>query len=444
MASQSRQSKVLRIGIIQDGKIVQERLVKAGESVTVGESAKNTFVFPRTHLKTPEFLLFQPAGNGYVLQFTAAMKGKISSGGAVVALQKVQRDPSVQKKGDVFSLPLSPQDRGKITIDSVTVLFQFVAPPPVKAVTPMQAMDFRPRLLEDDDPVFLGFLAIWSAFAVVLLIYVWNTEPREFDIDTIPDRFTKIVVPPKDPTDTPEPEIEEVIESADAVKKKEEEPKEPTDKPEPKDEKVEQAAKKEAKKEEVMQKSKLLLKLIATTGESKGGVVENLWDDHEQGLGNLDAALAEAGGVTTDMGDAGPRSGSGGRGDASTIGDIGAGGGGSTQVEAVDFKAAKVISQEGSMSELVGDGAAFKNTVTKNLPQLKYCYESRLKAVPSLQGRVEFGWSVSGGKVEGLYLVSNSTGDAELADCMQKRIRRWSFPADAEGDVSWPFVFQPK
>ena len=29
MATQNRQTKVLRIGIIQDGKIVQERLIKA-------------------------------------------------------------------------------------------------------------------------------------------------------------------------------------------------------------------------------------------------------------------------------------------------------------------------------------------------------------------------------------------------------------------------------
>ena len=57
MASQTQPAKVLRIGIIQDGKIVRERLIKPGESVKVGESARNTFVFPKTSLPRAEFPL---------------------------------------------------------------------------------------------------------------------------------------------------------------------------------------------------------------------------------------------------------------------------------------------------------------------------------------------------------------------------------------------------
>ena len=167
--SNQRQNKVLRIGIIQDGKIVQERLVKANEPVTVGDSSKNTFVIPKSSLTSSSFTLFKPSGKGYVLQFTEAMKGKISAGGAVVALQKAAEDPQVTRKDGVCLLPLTDQDRGKIQIDSVTVLFQFVAPPPPKAAKPIQQLDFRPRLLAEDDPVFIGFLGVWSALGLDII-----------------------------------------------------------------------------------------------------------------------------------------------------------------------------------------------------------------------------------------------------------------------------------
>jgi pSer/pThr/pTyr-binding forkhead associated (FHA) protein len=43
-------AKVLRIGVVKDGKVVHERLIKPGQNVTVGESPRNTFVFPNASL----------------------------------------------------------------------------------------------------------------------------------------------------------------------------------------------------------------------------------------------------------------------------------------------------------------------------------------------------------------------------------------------------------
>jgi hypothetical protein len=447
--AKARQAKVLRIGIIQDGKIVQERLIKAGESVTVGESAKNSFVFPKTHLPTAEFKVFKATGKGYQLQFTEQMRGKISSGGAVVALQKLVSDPSVTRSSDIFTLPLTEQDRGKINIDSVTVLFQFVAPPPVQAVKPIQAMNFRPRLLEDDDPVFLGFLVIWMALAVVLVIWVNNTEPREMSFDDIPDRFTKIVI--KEKKEKPEPLETEGEDPSKIEKPKEaEKPKEvPKEAEKPKESKgetaVEKAKRQQDMKDEVLKQSKLLLKIIGTTGESSGGVVENLWSDEEQGLGDIDQALAEASGVTTEA-DKATRGGTGGRGEAADIDDLGNLQAGNSDVGEVQevVVASVTAGASGTVDEEIGDRGAVTATVKRYTGQLQYCYESRLKQVPSLAGRVEVGWTVAGGAVESLYVVSNSTGDAELASCITRRIRRWSFPDSVEGDITWPFVFAAK
>jgi len=56
-----------------------------------------------------------------------------------------------------------------------------------------------------------------------------------------------------------------------------------------------------------------------------------------------------------------------------------------------------------------------------------------------LGGRVEVSWTVDGGRVEGLYITSNTTGDRELAECLEKKIRRWRFPVETQGEVTWPF-----
>ena len=131
MAATAQQAKVLRIGVIQDGKIVQERLIKQGETVQVGESPKNTFVLPKTDLPKGEFALFVYKNGAYQLQFTEAMKGTVSSNGAVVAIERLRTDPSVQSSGGVWRVPLTEEDRGKVSIGDVTILFQFVPPPPV-------------------------------------------------------------------------------------------------------------------------------------------------------------------------------------------------------------------------------------------------------------------------------------------------------------------------
>lgn len=444
MAAQARQAaKVLRIGIIQDGKIVQERLIKSGESVTVGESAKNTFVFPKTHLPSAEFAIFKASGKGYVLQFTDKMRGKISSGGAVVALQKLVGDPSVTRKSGVAQLPLTIQDRGKITVDSVTILFQFVAPPPVQAVKPIQAMDFRPRLLDDDDPVFLGFLAIWSALAMVLVIWVWNTEPREFTLEDIPDRFAKIVV-----DDKPPEEVEIELEDMEGTEiEREVEKTEGKAKPSSEEKSEAQKVKEqEAKKDDLIKASPLLLKILGTTGESSAGVVENLWTDEEQGLGDIDKALQETSGVTMSAAEAGLRTGNAGGNDSTDIGDLtGVGGGGAGDVGGPAVKVKPRVTSGSGDIDASGDEGAIKGVVTKYSGQLTYCYEKRLKAIPALGGRIEVGWNVSGGAVSGApYIVQNSTGDAELADCITKKIRRWQFPDDVDGSLTWPFVFQQK
>ncbi len=91
------------------------------------------------------------------------------------------------------------------------------------------------------------------------------------------------------------------------------------------------------------------------------------------------------------------------------------------------------------------DNPLIKAAVTKYSGQLTYCYEKRLKDLPGLDGLIEVGWTINAGVVvDAPYILSNSTGDEELADCIASKIKRWKFPEDIEGDVSWPFVFRAR
>jgi outer membrane biosynthesis protein TonB len=447
MSGQPRDDKkVLRIGIILDGKIVQERLIKAGDSVTVGESAKNTFVFPKTQLPKAEFTLFTVRGSKYYLQLTQSMRGKISSRGSVQPLDAARQDPTLSKQDGNILVPLSPDSRGKIGVDGVTVLFQFVAPPPARTTTAIRGMDFRPKMMDDDDPVFLGFLAIWSALALVFMIYVMNTDPPEFQLEELPDRFTKMVIKKKDKekVEKKEEKKEEKIDEKAKAPEKEEKAKAEPKKEKSKKEKVDDAKRLEKAKEDVLKKSKLLVKIIGTTGQSSGGVLANVWSGDDSGMKNLD--LAGAGGITTDASEA-LRTGSGGKGEAADIGDIGGVGGGTAELgggPAVQLEA-EVSVGEGEADMLSGDQSAVKKTVRRYSGQLKYCYEQRLKANPDLEGRVSLTWTVgAGGAVTEVYVEGNTTGDSQLASCMEKKVKRWKFPADVEGDISWPFVFRAK
>ena len=76
-------NKVLRIGVIQGGKIIEERHLKRREDVTVGQDARNTLVLPGGNLPS-RLAVFEYRGQQYQLVFTEAMEGRVRVGAADV------------------------------------------------------------------------------------------------------------------------------------------------------------------------------------------------------------------------------------------------------------------------------------------------------------------------------------------------------------------------
>jgi hypothetical protein len=110
--------KLLRIGLVQGGRVIEDRIVKDRGTVTVGASEAATFVIAAPSLR-PLVKLFERSGDGYVLHVTRGMTGR-------VALESGVTDLATTHEPRLF---LTPEARGKVSLGDSTFLFQFVAPP---------------------------------------------------------------------------------------------------------------------------------------------------------------------------------------------------------------------------------------------------------------------------------------------------------------------------
>src|SRR6516164_3139157 len=125
---QSTGPKVLRIGLVASGRILEERIVKQRTSVTVGPSEKSMFVVQAN--VPPGFKLFELVGNDYHLNFLDGMTGRVALATGITDL--VALKGYAKRVGPAYQIRLTEEARGKIVIGETTFLFQFVAPPPVQ------------------------------------------------------------------------------------------------------------------------------------------------------------------------------------------------------------------------------------------------------------------------------------------------------------------------
>lgn len=93
-----------------------------------------------------------------------------------------------------------------------------------------------------------------------------------------------------------------------------------------------------------------------------------------------------------------------------------------------------------------GDAAAMAQSVQQSVRnqkgQLRFCYEQRLREKPSLEGTVLVAFDVASGGVAQVAVLSNSTGDSELAECFSSRITGWRFAPNVELAVEFPFYLK--
>lgn len=458
-AKQAEPGKVLRIGIVQSGKVVNERLIRPGQNVSIGGGASNTFVFEAPSVAS-QHMLFQAKGSRYFLNFSDQMDGKIAHRQGIVSLSQLREQGEATRKGPHFVFPLEERNRGKIVVDDVTILFQFVNAPPESARM-LTKQDFRPKLLDEDDPVFLGFLALFSSIATVVMIWAVNQEPiTSVSLEEIPDRFVEVVMPsePSEPVEIEQPINEDLTGpevATETAKPTEEKPAEEPGEQKPKEnlspgEKAKQDAQRLQDKKEDLTRRSAVIAMLGTRGENNNGSsVEDVFGEGDNSFQSLEEALSGVGGAevatTENVAAVRGQTDGGGRGDAG-IGGIESGGSGAGTAAVSAAPAAKIPTgniSTGSIDMADGEASsAIKKVVRAKAGQVKYCYDQRLKENPNISGRIAVDVSISGGRVTGVVISENTTGDKGLESCVTRKIRAWRFPAEVEDDIYLPFALE--
>src|SRR5580765_6587122 len=148
---QGPRQRILRIGILLGGKIVEERLIRERTPVSIGQSMKNTFSIPVEGLPL-EFTLFALEEGKYSLRFLNKMDGRLSDGsGQVHTLDVLKQSRGAANQGEYWSVPLTDGARGKLSIGDLTILFQFVTEPP-RQPKPMLPASVRGTIADRIDP----------------------------------------------------------------------------------------------------------------------------------------------------------------------------------------------------------------------------------------------------------------------------------------------------
>ncbi|HEY2746718.1 MAG TPA: AgmX/PglI C-terminal domain-containing protein [Polyangia bacterium] len=438
--------KILRIGIIQNGKIVEERLVRKRESVTIGQSTRNTFVVPASNALPRTFTIFELTPAGYAINFSDMMDGRVSLGDQVVALPAL-RQGKAQKKGELWHLLLPDRSRGKVVIGDVTVLFQFVTPPPVQP-RPQLPPSVRSSLMQNLDWMLVAVVAASFLAHFGFVIYLRNIDwPRKPDIEEIPDRFVQMIVPKK--VEEPKPVLaQKEDEKKDEEKKDAKKDHGEKAKPKPvRDPEAEARAAAERRARLAADVQKMgVLKMLTAKGDN--GAVADLVKGGDVS-GDADKVFAQVGGVGVATSGGGLRGkGAGGTGTlrgggslrASGPGEVGTGERGGERVVHAVVKDSAPQDVDGSL-----DPSVIAKEIRSRLGAIKACYEAGLKRNPNIGGKVQLRFEVSSvGKVTSAEIENDTMKDEEVASCITSRVKTWRFPAPSGGSVqfSYPFIFQ--
>jgi outer membrane biosynthesis protein TonB len=466
--------KVLRIGIIQGGKIVEERLLRKRQKVTIGLSPRNTFVLP-LGTQNKSHVLFDVQGAAYELTFTDEMDGRIAVNGSVLDFKGLRDKGLARRKGAEWRLPLQQDARGKVILGDVTVLFQFVVPPPTPAPPKLPAVA-RGGWVKSVDWVYTAIIAAVGVADLAFIGYMKTLEIKKEPpkLENLDARFARLLVPelvkqpeqPKTPTGPATKATTEV-----AKKGADEGPKKPARKPprangEDSVAKAKSDARGMADIKEKVGKTGLLG--VLASAEGSGTTDKAVADVFQEGGidRDLDSSFKKAeslGVAQTSLARGRAPKGGGGEGVGSTetldenkVAGVGGGSGRGrvkrVKVERQEERKLPKASLGLGRAEVEGgevDAEVVVKAISRRRSAILDCYERALKRNPDLKGKVTIKFTIGPtGAVVEISAPGNTTGDSEVAACIVSRVRGFRFPKPKpEGSsvtVEYPFILQSK
>ncbi|HEU5074269.1 MAG TPA: AgmX/PglI C-terminal domain-containing protein [Polyangiaceae bacterium] len=426
--------KVLRIGLVQDGRVIEERIIKQRSHVTIGPSEKSMFVISSTTVP-PSFRLFELVGTDYFLNFLDGMGGRVALPTGISDLNVLKGQARRTPQG-AYQVRLTEDSRGKVVVGDLTFLFQFVAPPPVQPKPQLPVAVYRGASSIDWPTTIIAAFAFLVHFLAIGAIYSDWLDPivdEEVSMAGLVDTMKNL--PPPPPV-----EEEEVVDET------------PTEKAE---EKAAEAPKSQATQgqnkgntggamseaqaaalsNELDQLEMATLGALANTGPATAGVLRG----GDVPTSALDAAAASGagvgiGGLNIGTGGTAIRPGQGGG--LAGIGQTGRGTGEGAGAE-------KIVKQGPKGSADVG-GAAVSGGTVSNASRVvagmragfRNCYNRGLAQNPDSQGSIRLSIRVGpGGEVQSVTAVPAGNLPGSVVGCVKARASAAQFAPPEGGNA---------
>jgi hypothetical protein len=189
--------KVLRIGLVQSGRVIEERIIKQRTHVTVGPSEKSMFVIAATSVP-PTFRLFELVGNDYYLNFLDGMTGRVALPTGISDLA-VLRGQARRTPQGAYQIRLTEDSRGKVIVGDTSFLFQFVAPPPVQPKPQLPVSVMRGATSIDWTTTMIAAFAFLLHFLAIGAIYSDWLDPvidENVNVEGLIDSVQALPPPP--------------------------------------------------------------------------------------------------------------------------------------------------------------------------------------------------------------------------------------------------------
>ena len=448
--------RILRVGVLHDGLMVAEAFLPPEQSdreVSIGDTARADIYVPwDTGLR--HAVVFKRRAGRWHLVLVDGLEGELVKDEKSHAIARLRASGQKKAKpGADLLVPLDAQATGKLTLASAKIYFQFTERRPKRLGLPLRnpfvaaLQRLEPALA---NAFFVSAFAIIGTIGGAMALYPPQEDARNMFITA---QNVKMLIedapePPPPESDAPpekpaekSDEAEAKAEAPKAAPKKAAEPSKPAD---PKAARV-------ALQESVTKRT--ILQYFAAT---KDGDTPNIISKDELWDGKMREAFDGTALVLSDRGTAGPsgrglREGGSTQGTVAGLGDGDLSGGGTGVVETGTTRELKVKSnvKAEAVEEMFGgtlDRNVVSQTVQRRISAIKTCYERELKSNPALAGKVVVQFTIEeSGRVGASKVLSDTTGEPRIGQCIAATIGRFKFPSPEGGAVtaSYPFVLQP-
>ena len=449
-------ARVLRVGVIQDNAILEERILRERANVSIGTTERATIP-----VQAPNFPahreLFIVRGGQWALCVTPGTEGRIALDQSVRTIDDCMREGSAVREGDGWVIALTETSRGKVTLAGVTVLFQFVQAPP-EAPRPQLPSGLKRSLATEVDWRYNASLSCFLALAVSALGWVeYGYDPVVDDLNDTAALVARAVRMDSTFNEAPpEPAPTEAAAAPDTATQPNSTPSntrpshthashEPPRGPSPDAMRRAEASANAAIAAATRSLDASFAPITALAHGPNSAVdqlAQNaLLDGSVEDLRNVNSissrpasALSRPSLVASNV----PHANTLGR---PTLTQTGPGPDTGTLRDPVGPRTQLVTRPEEPETDTCdGDAGAVARSLRNNLGGLRSCYERASRMNPALEGRVTLRFTVG---TNGRAISSTASGMDEINECLATSVRRIVFPVPACGvaEYSFPITF---